>query len=97
MKYLCETKDGYERAKENANIIVAAFQNYYTLERFSSADGIFSVIINYCESDISIVDFTDAKDKMEYLMPKTSKEQLKVFVSDNIIGETVGDNANEEE
>ncbi len=96
MKYLCETKTGYERAKSNANIIVAAFQNYCTMERFSSADGIFSVIINYCESDISIVDFTEAKDELEYLMPKSSKEQMKVFVSDNIKGETVGENENEE-
>ena len=91
MKYLCETKKGYERSKENANIVVAAFQNYCTMERFSSADGIFSVIINYCESDISIVDFTEAKDELEYLMPKSSKEQMKVFVSDNIKGETGGD------
>ncbi len=91
MKYLCETEKGYERAKANADIVVAAFKNYCTLERFASCDSIFSVVINYCETDISIVDFTNAKEELEYLMPKTSKETLKVFVSDNIKGEEVGE------
>lgn len=87
MKYICETKKGYERAKANANIIVAAFQNYCTMEKFSGADGVFSVIIDYCASDISIVDFVNAKDEIEYLIPKSQKEKLKVFVSDNISSE----------
>ena len=42
------------------------------------------------------IDFTEAKDELEYLMPKSSKEQMKVFVSDNIKGETVGEHENEE-
>lgn len=88
MKYICETKKGYERSKANADIVVAAFQNYCTIEKFSGADSIFSVIINYCTTDISIVDFVNAKDEIEYLIPKSQKEKLKVFVSDNISGDS---------
>ena len=84
MKYLCESLKGYERAKANAEIIVAAFSSFYTVERFNSADNTFSVIIDYCDSDISIVDFTNAKDELSYLLPKSSKEKIKAFVSDNI-------------
>ena len=84
MKYLCETLQGYERSKANAEIIVAAFSSFYTTERFSSADNTFSVIIDYCDTDISIVDFTNAKDELEYLLPQSSKESVKVFVSDNL-------------
>lgn len=84
MKYLCETREGYERAEANAEIIVAAFNAYYTADRFNSADNTFSVIINYCTTDITIVDFVNAKDELQYLIPKTSKEKLKVFVSDNV-------------
>lgn len=91
MKYLCETNKGYERAKANADIVVAAFNAFYTPERFNSADNTFSVIIDYCTTDISIVDFTEAKDELEYLLPKNSKEKLKVFVSDNITGEMAED------
>ncbi len=97
MKYLCETEKGYERAKANANIIVAAFSNYCTLERFANCDNIFSVIINYCTTDISIVDFTEAKDELEYLMPKSPNEKLKVFVSDNIKGEELTEGEQNEE
>ncbi|MBR4287405.1 MAG: hypothetical protein IKT55_06855 [Clostridia bacterium] len=94
MKYLCETCDGYERAKANAEIVVAAFNAYYTADRFNSADNTFSIIIDYCSTDISIVDFTNAKDEMKYLIPKTSKEKLKVFVSDNIRSELTTDEQN---
>ena len=94
MKYLCETRDGYERAKANAEIVVAAFNAYYTADRFNSADNTFSIIIDYCSTDISIVDFTNAKDEMKYLIPKTSKEKLKVFVSDNIRSELTTDEQN---
>ncbi len=96
MKYLCETNKGYERAKANADIVVAAFNSFYTADRFNSADNTFSIIIDYCKTDISIVDFTNAKDELEYLLPKTSKEKLKVFVSDNITGELTEDGLNEE-
>ena len=95
MKYLCETNKGYDRAKANADIIVAAFNAYYTPQRFNSADNTFSIIIDYCTTDISIVDFTGAKDELEYLLPQNSKEKLKVFVSDNITGEMTEDMLNE--
>lgn len=91
MKYLCETKKGYDCARANADIFVAAFTAYYTPRHFASADSIFSKVIDYCSTDISIVDFTNAKDEIEYLLPKTSKEKLKVFVSDNITGESTED------
>ena len=95
MKYLCETNTGYARAKANADIVVAAFSAFYTPERFNSADNTFSIIIDYCTSDISIVDFTGAKDELEYLLPESSEEKLKVFVSDNITGEMTEDLLNE--
>ncbi len=94
MKYLCESEKGYERSKLNAEIAVAAFNSFYTRERFNSADNTFSVIVNYCQTDISIVDFTNAKDELEYLLPETSKEHLKVFVSENI--KQAEDTTNEE-
>lgn len=73
---------------------MAAFNAYYTADRFNSADNTFSIIIDYCSTDISIVDFTNAKDEMKYLIPKTSKEKLKVFVSDNIRSELTTDEQN---
>ncbi len=97
MKYLCESTTGYERSKSNAEIVVASFNSFYNAERFNSADNTFSVIINYCETDISIVDFTNAKDELEYLLPKSSKETLKVFVSDNLKSETTEGTTDEEE
>lgn len=84
MKYICESSKGYEKSKGNAEIVVAAFNAFYTAERFNSADNTFSIIIDYCDTDISIVDFMSAKDELEYLLPKSSKEKMKVFVSDNI-------------
>lgn len=97
MKYLCETEKGYDCAKANADIIVSAFNAFYTAERFTSADSTFSVIIDYCTTDITIVDFTNAKDELEYLLPKTSKEKLKVFVSDNISTQTAEESTDEKE
>ncbi len=96
MKYLCETKKGYECAKANADIIVAAFNAYCTVERFASADNTFSIIIDYCTTDITIVDFTDAKDELEYLLPQSSKDKLKVFVSDNISNESLEESSDEQ-
>ena len=82
MKYICETEKGYECSKLNAEIIVASFNAFFTNQTFLSADSLFSKLINYCTTDITIVDFTDSKDEIEYLLPKTSKEKLKVFVSE---------------
>ncbi len=95
MKYICETEKGYECAKANAEIIVAAFNSFCTVERFASADNTFSIIIDYCTTDITIVDFTNAKDELEYLLPKTSKEKLKVFVSDNVTTQKIEESSDE--
>ncbi len=85
MKYICETEKGYECSKLNAQVIVSAFEAFYNIDKFNSADTLFSKLINYCESDISIVDYTENKEKIEYLIPKTSKEKLKVYVSEKEI------------
>lgn len=95
MKYICETEKGYKRSQSNAEIIVSAFNAFCTVERFSSADSTFSAIIDYCTTDITIVDFTNAKDELEYLLPKTSKEKLKVFVSDNVTTPKIEENSDE--
>lgn len=95
MKYLCETKKGYEKSKANADIAVAAFNAFYNADKFNSADNTFSIIIDYCNTDITIVDFMNAKDELEYLLPKNSKEKLKVFVSDNIKNETLEESSDE--
>lgn len=87
MKYICETEDGYECSRVNAEIIVSAFEAFYNIEKFNYADTLFSKLINYCKSDISIVDYTENKDKIEYLIPKTSKEKLKVYVSEKEIND----------
>jgi hypothetical protein len=89
MKYICESSKGYEKAKGNAEIVVAAFNAFYTAERFNSADNTFSIIVDYCDTDISIVDFMGAKEELEYLLPESSKEKMKVFISDNIKNDTV--------
>lgn len=88
MKYLYETKSSYECAKMNAGILEAAFRTFLTAKRFTTSDADFSEIINYCSSNINFVDFTSAKDEIEYLIPKSSKETLKVFVSDKVIEES---------
>lgn len=95
MKYICETKKGYEKSKANADIAVAAFNAFYNADKFNSADNTFSIIVDYCETDITIVDFMNAKDELQYLLPKNSKEKLKVFVSDNIKNETLEENSDE--
>ena len=85
MKYICETEKGYECSRLNAEIIVSSFEAFYNIEKFNAADALFSKLINYCKSDISIVDYVDNKEKIEYLIPKTSKEKLKVYVSEKEI------------
>lgn len=87
MKYICETEEGYECSRLNAEIIVSSFEAFYNIEKFNSADVLFSKLINYCKSDISIVDYTENKDKIEYLIPKTSKEKMKVYVSEKEIND----------
>lgn len=87
MKYICETEKGYECSRLNAAVIVSSFEAFYNIEKFNSADALFSKLINFCKSDISIVDYTENKDKIEYLIPKTSKEKLKVYVSEKEIND----------
>lgn len=87
MKYICETEKGYECSRLNAEVIVSSFEAFYNNEKFSYADTLFSKLINYCKSDISIVDYTENKEKIEYLIPKTSKEKLKVYVSEKEIND----------
>lgn len=87
MKYICETSKGIQKSKLNAEIIVSAFNTYFNNETFLSGDSYFSTLINCCSTDISIVDYTDSKDKIQYLMPKSSKEKLKVYVSKELTDE----------
>ncbi len=87
MKYICETEKGYECSRLNAEVIVSSFEAFYNIEKFNSADALFAKLINYCKSDISIVDYTENKDEIEYLIPKTSKEKLKVYVSEKEIND----------
>ncbi len=82
MKYICETEKGYKCSKLNAEIVVASFNAFFNSQKFLSADLLFSKLANYCNTNITIVDFTDSKDEIEYLIPETSKEKLKVFVSE---------------
>lgn len=83
MKYICETKKGYECSELNARIIEAAFVAFYTSDNFVDGDSLFSQLINQTQTDISIVDYTNAKDEMQSLLPQTSKDKLKVFVYSN--------------
>ena len=88
MVYISETTKGYECSRLNASVVVSAFEAFYNNEKFTYADSLFSKLINYCKSDISIVDFTENKDEIEYLIPKTSKEKLKVYVSEKGIDDS---------
>lgn len=91
MKYIYETKEGYARSAASAEIIVAAFNAFYTATNCENGENVFSNVINYCTTDISIVDFTEAQDEIKYLLPTNSKDKLKVFVSDNIKADSVGE------
>jgi hypothetical protein len=90
MKYIYETKDGYERSEANAEIIVAAFNAFYNSKNCEKGADMFSAVINFFnKTDISIVDYNEAQDEIAYLLPKNSNEKLKVFVSDNIKADSV--------
>ena len=87
--YIYETKDGYERSEASAEIIVAAFNAFYNAKNCEKGEALFSSVVNYFKTDISIVDYTEAQDEILYLLPKNSNEKLKVFVSDNIKADSI--------
>lgn len=84
MKYLCENNEPFEAAKKNADIVVAAFSGFFTGENYLNGDALFVKLINYCKTDISIVDYTNAKEEIASLIPNSTKEQLKVFISTDV-------------
>ncbi len=86
MKYISSTYSGIKAAEKNADIIVAAFSTFYTAENNSRSDELFSKIINYCETDITIVDYINVKDKTGYIIPKSQKEKLRVYVAATVTG-----------
>lgn len=81
INYACEPE---EAARKNAEITVAAFNSYYNADNYRNADALFEKLINYCESDITIVDFTNSLPAAGSLVPASSKEHLKVYISDKV-------------
>lgn len=97
LKYVCETKSDTVASQEAANIIVAAFANYYNAENNAYSSEYYEDVFNICtdrggSTDISIVDFTNAADAITYLVPTGSKEKLKVFVSSTVVSEDQNEN-----
>ena len=43
-------------------------------------------IINFCETDISIVDYINVKDKAGSIIPDSNKEKLRVYVAATVTG-----------
>ena len=86
MKYISNTYSGLKAAEKNADVIVAAFSEFYTLENNAKSEAIFTKIINYCETDISIVDFINVKDKAGSIIPDSNKEKLRVYVAATVTG-----------
>ena len=84
MMYLCNMKKGEEGEQGCAEITAAAFRAFFNSENFRSADSLFEELINYCKTDITIVDFTKAKPAIEYLVPQSSKLTVKAFVSKSV-------------
>ena len=86
MKYVSSTYSGLKASEKNADIIVAAFSEFYTLENNENSEAIFTKIINYCETDISIVDYINVKDKAGSIIPDSNKEKLRVYVAATVTG-----------
>lgn len=86
MKYVSSTYSGIKASEKNADVIVAAFSAFYTLENDANSEAIFTKIINYCETDISIVDFINVKDKSGSIIPNSNKEKLRVYVAATVTG-----------
>ena len=92
LKYAYETQSPAQAAETAATVITAAFTCYYNAENNAYAQSYFEDLCNICNerggrTNISIVDFADAADEAEYLIPRGSKEKLKVFVSANLTSE----------
>ena len=86
MKYISNTYSGLKASEKNADVIVAAFSEFYTLENNANSEAIFTKIINYCETNISIVDFINVKDKAGSIIPDSNKEKLRVYVAATVTG-----------
>ena len=86
MKYVSTTYSGIKASEKNADIIVAAFSEFYTHENDANSEAIFTKIINYCETDISIVDFINVQDKAGSIIPVSNKEKLRVYVAATVTG-----------
>ena len=86
MKYVSNTYSGLKAAEKNADVIVAAFSEFYTSENNANSEAIFTKIINYCETDISIVDYINVKDKAGSIIPDSNKEKLRVYVAATVTG-----------
>lgn len=92
LKYAYETQSPAKAAETAATVITAAFSCYYNAENNAYAQSYFEDICNICNerggrTNISIVDFANAADEAEYLVPRGTKEKLKVFVSANLTSE----------
>ncbi|MBQ5883426.1 MAG: hypothetical protein IIW72_02755, partial [Clostridia bacterium] len=86
MKYVSTTYSGITASEKNADVIVAAFSAFYTFENNEKSEALFTKIINYCETDISIVDFINVKDKTGSIIPTSTKEKLRVYVAATVTG-----------
>lgn len=84
MVYLCNMKKGEAGDAGCAEITVAAFKAFFNAENVRSADSLFEELINCCKTDITIVDFTNARSYIEYLAPQSSKQAIKAFVSKSV-------------
>ena len=86
MKYVSTNYSGLTASEKNADVIVAAFSEFYTFENNENSEALFTKIINYCETDISIVDFINVKDKTGSIIPTSTKEKLRVYVAATVTG-----------
>lgn len=84
MKYLCGEASNEAAAEGCAQITVAAFKAFYTQNNLRSANSLFEELINYCKTDISIVDFIEASDALQYLAPSSANDEVKAFVSKTV-------------
>lgn len=84
MKYLCTELSPEKSSSGCAEITVAAFKAFYTRENLNYADSLFETLINYCKTDITIVDFIEASEALSHIAPTASKDTVKVFTSKSV-------------